>query len=91
VKPHAVRYWEKVFPFLRPTRGLSGRRRYRERELQLFFRLNYLLNRRGLSLAEAERTMWRELSTERIDLKAAIQELRGELLALRDRLPFKKQ
>ncbi len=35
VRPHVLRYWETQFPMLRPRKGRSGSRMYREREVEL--------------------------------------------------------
>jgi DNA-binding transcriptional MerR regulator len=43
VKPHVLRFWEKEFPMLRPKRGRSGNRSYREREIELIRAIKHLL------------------------------------------------
>jgi len=91
VKPHMLRYWEKEFPLLKPKRSLAGRRLYREREIQLLFRLSYLLCRKKYSLEGAKRKIWEEIAAEKINFKLNIRQLRGELLELLSRLPSKKR
>ena len=34
VEPHVLRFWEKEFSMLRPRRGKSGNRTYRERDIE---------------------------------------------------------
>jgi DNA-binding transcriptional MerR regulator len=82
LKPHVIRYWEKEFPFVKPKRSLTGRRLYTERELQVLFRLKYLLHEKKLTLEGAQQTIWEELDSRGIDVKLAVQEIRGELLDL---------
>ena len=43
VKPHVLRLWEKEFPMLRPKRGSSGNRSYREREIRIIRAIKQLL------------------------------------------------
>ena len=82
LKPHIIRYWEKEFPFLKPKRSLTGRRLYTERELQLLFRLKYLLHEKKLTLEGAKQKIWEEIAANKIDIKLSVQEIRGELLDL---------
>jgi DNA-binding transcriptional MerR regulator len=80
LKPYVIRYWEKEFPFLKPKRSLTGRRLYTEREIQLLFRLKYLLHEKKLTLEGAKQKIWEELASRKIDIKLSVQEIRGELL-----------
>ena len=82
LKPHVIRYWEKEFPFLKPKRSLTGRRLYTEREIQLLFRLKYLLHEKKLTLEGAKQKIWEEIAANKIDIKLSVQEIRGELLDL---------
>lgn len=43
VKPHVLRFWEKEFPMLRPKRGSSGNRSYRDREIRIIEAIKHLL------------------------------------------------
>lgn len=90
MRPHIIRYWEKVFPFLKPKKSLSGRRLYTEREVQLLFRIKYLLDKKKCSIETAIRKIWDEIDADKIELKLHVQELRGELLDLLRKLPIKK-
>jgi len=58
LRPHIVRYGEKEFPFIKPKRSLVGRRLYSEREVQILFRIKYLLQVKNCSIAEATTTIW---------------------------------
>lgn len=42
VEPHVLRFWEKEFPMLRPKRGRSGNRFYREREIKIILAIRDL-------------------------------------------------
>lgn len=44
IKPHVLRYWEDVVPGFSPKKDLGGRRAYTQHDLELIFRLKYLIN-----------------------------------------------
>ena len=44
VKAHILRYWEEVIPGFAPHKDMGGRRFYSQRELELVFRIKYLIN-----------------------------------------------
>lgn len=44
VRAHILRYWEEVVPGFSPQKDLTGRRVYSQREVDLIFRLKYLIN-----------------------------------------------
>ena len=55
---------------------------YRDRDLQIFFRLKYLLYERRFTLEGAKAQLYRELAGEYQDLRGSISALRSELLNL---------
>ena len=82
VKSHVIRYWEKEIPLIQPVKDIYGRREYRDRDLQIFFRLKYLLYNRRFTLEGAREQLYRELAGEYQDLRGRISALRSELLGL---------
>ena len=82
VKTHVIRYWEKEIPLIQPVRDMYGRREYRDRDLQIFFRLKYLLYERRFTLEGAREQLYSELAGEFQDLRGRIGALRSELLGL---------
>ena len=82
VKIHVVRYWEKEVPLIQPVKDMYGRRMYRDRDLQIFYRLKYLLYERRFTLEGARAQLYRELAGEYQDLRGYISALRSELLDL---------
>lgn len=44
IKPHVLRYWEDVVPGFSPQKDLNGRRSYTQHDLELIFRLKFLIN-----------------------------------------------
>lgn len=43
IKPHTLRYWEDVIPGFSPKKDMGGRRAYTQHDLELIFRLKYLI------------------------------------------------
>lgn len=43
IKAHILRYWEEVIPGFAPQKDIGGRRTYSQREVELIFRLKYLI------------------------------------------------
>ncbi len=43
VKPYVLRYWEKEFPQLKPSKKLGGNRRYNPDDIELLKKIKYML------------------------------------------------
>ncbi len=43
VEPHVLRFWEKEFTVLRPRRGRSGNRTYKDRDIEIVKEIRQLL------------------------------------------------
>ena len=82
VKAYVIRYWEKEISLIQPVKDPYGRRMYRDRDLQIFFRLKYLLYDRRFTLEGARDQLYRELAGVNQDLRGGISALRSELLKL---------
>lgn len=82
IKPHVLRYWERELAFLNPQKDDGGRRVYRESDLQLLYRIRYLVYERKMGLDGVERSIWEELSSQPDDLVFSLRNLRGTLLKL---------
>ena len=82
VKVHVIRYWEKEIPLIQPIKDTYGRRAYRDRDLQIFLRLKYLLYDRRFTLEGAKDQLYRELSGDHQDLRSRISAIRSELMDL---------
>ena len=82
VKNHVIRYWEKEIPLIQPQKNNYGRRIYRDRDLQILFRLKYLLYERRFTIEGAKAQLYLELTGENQDLRGSISALRSELLSL---------
>lgn len=86
VKPHIVRYWEQEIGILSPEKDQGGRRAYTEADLQLLFRIKYLVHERKYTVKGAAMRIVEEASGEGADAKARIHEVRGELLDVLGRI-----
>jgi len=82
VKPHIVRYWEQEIGVLSPTKDRAGRRAYTSADLQLLFRIKYLVQERRYTVRGAAIKILEEGSGGTADAKARVHEVRGELLNL---------
>ncbi|MDR2177396.1 MAG: MerR family transcriptional regulator [Treponema sp.] len=82
VKIHVLRYWEREIPLLQPTKDISGKLHYSDRDLQIFLRLKHLLYDRHFTVEGAREELYREVSGETQDLRAQIGSLRSCLAQL---------
>ena len=82
VKNHVIRYWEKEIPLIQPQRNNFGRRVYSDRDMQILFRLKYLLYERRFTIEGARAQLYQELTDKNQDLRSSISALRSELLSL---------
>ncbi len=56
IKPHVLRYWESVFPRLKPIRR-RGRRYYQRHEVQLIRHISHMLYKEGYTISSARRQL----------------------------------
>ena len=82
VKPHIIRYWEKEIDLLSPSKNQGGRRVYSEADLQLLFRIKYLVYEKKFTVEGAAQQIVAESEGEKADAKARIHAVRGQLLHL---------
>lgn len=96
IRPHVLRYWETQFPMLRPKKGRSGSRMYREKDIEVLERIKTLLYEKGFTIKGARRRLRMEHRKENTEGQLAlgienpwiegIVELREELVRLLDDL-----
>ncbi|MDP6777466.1 MAG: MerR family transcriptional regulator [Candidatus Latescibacteria bacterium] len=98
VEPHVLRFWEKEFPMLRPRRGRSGNRSYKERDIKIVLairdlRLNEKYTIKGaVERLKEDRSLWEDRSLEAeqearpepVPSEDLVKELRTMLTDLRD-------
>lgn len=57
VEPHVLRYWEREFRSIRPTKSAKGQRVYSRRDVENLLRVRDLLYRDGFTIAGAKKRM----------------------------------
>lgn len=82
VKAHVLRYWEEVIPGFSPQKDLGGRRVYSQHDIQLIFRIKYLITEKRFTAEGAGRQILEESQTVQNNsaIIQEIQEARKELL-----------
>jgi UDP-N-acetylglucosamine/UDP-N-acetylgalactosamine diphosphorylase len=82
IRQHVLRYWEKEIPFIAAKKNIAGRRIYSRRDIQILFRLRYLLHQRGYTLKGAKAKIWEEIQQRDPNLTSRFAEIRGDLITL---------
>ncbi|MDB4945680.1 MAG: Transcriptional regulator, MerR family [Labilithrix sp.] len=59
VEPHVLRYWEREFRSIRPTKSAKGQRVYSRKDVENLLRVRDLLYRDGFTIAGAKKRMQR--------------------------------
>ncbi len=57
VAAHTIRYWEREFSFLRPSRNSRGHRLYTPKEMEKIFRIKELLYQEGYRIPAAKKVL----------------------------------
>jgi DNA-binding transcriptional MerR regulator len=82
VEPHVLRYWEREFRTIRPTKSAKGQRVYSRRDVENLVVVRGLLYEQGFTIAGAKKKL-QETRPERTRATALAKETRERLLALR--------
>jgi integration host factor subunit alpha len=57
VEPHVLRYWEREFRTIRPTKSAKGQRVYSRRDVENLMRVRELLYKEGFTIAGAKKKL----------------------------------
>src|SRR5215472_7184279 len=57
VEPHVLRYWEREFRSIRPTKSAKGQRVYSRRDVENLLRVRELLYGQGFTIAGAKKKL----------------------------------
>ncbi len=80
VAQHVLRYWEKVFPELKPAKRRGARRYYQRQDIYLIRQIHDLLHRQGYTISGARRQLSQGTAkAERVYSKQLIAQLKAEL------------
>lgn len=63
VEPHVLRYWEREFRSIRPTKSAKGQRVYSRKDVENLLRVRDLLYRDGFTIAGAKKKLTSPSST----------------------------
>jgi DNA-binding transcriptional MerR regulator len=83
VEPHVLRYWEREFRTIRPTKSAKGQRVYSRRDVENLMRVRELLYREGFTIAGAKKKLVRTSEEVEAALEANASKAREELAAMR--------
>ncbi len=89
LKAYVLRYWQTEFSQINPVRSRAGQRLYRKRDIDAILEIKRLLYEKGLTIAGAKKHLRQrhkepDLAEDKRPL--ILQELRAELLAIKDLL-----
>jgi DNA-binding transcriptional MerR regulator len=59
VEPHVLRYWEREFRSIRPTKSAKGQRVYSRRDVESLMHVRELLYNEGFTIAGAKKKLLR--------------------------------
>ncbi|KPP96062.1 MAG: MerR family transcriptional regulator [Bacteroidetes bacterium HLUCCA01] len=91
VKPHVLRYWESLFPELKPQKNKAGKRTYTEQDLEVVLRLKDLIKDQKFSTAGARKAYKKnpgepEVASLPVGVRRELSEIRLFLQTLHDQL-----
>lgn len=87
IEAHVLRFWEKEFSILRPRRGRSGNRTYKERDIKIILAIKDLLyNQKYTTQGAVEQLKQNREIWENQTLEEALQASKSEWVQLREML-----
>ncbi len=88
IEPYVLRYWETEFPEINPRRSRAGQRLYRRSDIEVITKVKDLLYARRYTIAGAKQYLktGKEAPDPAESQPITLEELRQELLAIRDML-----
>src|SRR5580658_9564539 len=75
VEPHVLRYWEREFRSIRPTKSAKGQRVYSRRDVENLMRVRDLLYADGFTIAGAKKKLQRSGTEPEAELDGATVEM----------------
>ncbi len=84
VEPHVLRYWEREFRSIRPTKSARGQRVYSRRDVENLLRVRELLYAEGFTIAGARKRL-QHAGVEPSERRPT-ETVRAQMLALRSEL-----
>ncbi len=81
VEPHVLRYWEREFRSIRPTKSAKGQRVYSRKDVENLLRVRDLLYRDGFTIAGAKKRLQRPTATAAPAAQASLFEPVAQIAA----------
>jgi DNA-binding transcriptional MerR regulator len=85
VEPHVLRYWEREFRSIRPTKSAKGQRVYSRRDVENLLRVRELLYSEGFTIAGAKKKLQRTGTEPRDSHEEHEEEALAEGLSVKTR------
>lgn len=81
VKAHVLRYWEEVVPNFNPQKDVTGRRIYSQKDVEMIFRIKYLITEKKYTAEGAGQQILEEsqAAQDNSQIMQQINETRGIL------------
>jgi DNA-binding transcriptional MerR regulator len=70
LETHVIRYWETVFPQLRPKKGSTGQRFFQKKDIELLLYIKHLQDVEGYTLEGIKKRLTTTKSTEIANMPA---------------------
>ncbi|MDR1720373.1 MAG: MerR family transcriptional regulator [Dysgonamonadaceae bacterium] len=88
VNESLLRYWEKKFPSVNPTKTAKGTRQYKKEDIEAIRLIYNLVKRKGMTLAGATKRLKenKEEVAKNEELISRLENLKSELMALRNEM-----
>ena len=90
IEPYVLRYWETEFPKIKPSRSRSGQRLYKRRDIEIILQIKDLLYQKKFTIAGAKQHLKQHRKESKLAANdsqpLALEQVRAELLAIRDLL-----
>jgi len=86
VSEPTLRYWEKEFDAVKPSKTSKGTRQYREEDIETIRLIHYLVKEKGLTLAGAKQKLKenKEIVINTEDIVNRLKIVKEELILLRN-------
>lgn len=78
VEPHVLRYWEREFRAIRPTKSSKGQRVYSRRDVENLLRVRALLYEEGFTIAGAKKKLSRAPGESGEEVEATERAVEGD-------------
>ncbi|TVQ15901.1 MAG: MerR family transcriptional regulator [Balneolaceae bacterium] len=63
IEPHVIRYWETIFPQLKPSKNRSGKRVFTQNDIKTILEIKDLVKNKGYSTSGAKKMLDEKNST----------------------------